>query len=69
MDCAWARSDALRSKLSGFMHLWIQNCYTRASDVPKNEQFDEEMMYEALSLAQICKSDIKFWLLVPIEGS
>ena len=44
-------------KLTGVMH-WVQNCH-RASDIPNHENFDEESMYEALSLAQIRKSDIE----------
>ena len=39
------------------MH-WVQDC-NRASDIPNHENFDEETMYAALSLAQIRKSDIE----------
>ena len=44
-------------KLTGVMH-WVQDCH-RASDIPNHENFDEETMYAALSLAQIRKSDIE----------
>ena len=44
-------------KLTGVMH-WVQDCH-RASDIPNHENFVEETMYEALSLAQIRKSDIE----------
>ena len=37
------------------MH-WVQDCQ-RASNIPNHENFDEETMYVALSLAQIRKSD------------
>jgi hypothetical protein len=40
------------------MHWVLQNCH-RASDISNHENFDEEMMYEALRLAQIRKSDIE----------
>lgn len=43
-------------KLVGVMH-WVQDCY-RANDVPNHELFDEEALSEALSLAQIRKSDL-----------
>ena len=43
-------------KLVGVMH-WVQDCY-RASDVPSHEHFDGAALFDALSLAQICKSDI-----------
>ena len=39
------------------MH-WVQDCH-RGSEIPNHENFDEETMYEALSLAQIRKSDIE----------
>jgi hypothetical protein len=38
-------------KLIGVMH-WVQDCY-RASDIPNHEHFDEEALFEALSMAQI----------------
>ena len=44
-------------KLTGVMH-WVQDCH-RASDIPNHENFDEETMYAALSLAQIRKSVIE----------
>ena len=44
-------------KLTGVMH-WVQDCH-RANDIPNHENFDEETMYAALSLAQIRKSDIE----------
>ena len=39
------------------MH-WVQDCH-RGSEIPNHENFDEETMYAALSLAQIRKSDIE----------
>jgi hypothetical protein len=44
-------------KLVGVMH-WIQDCF-RANDVPNHEHFDEDILFEALSLAQIRKSDVE----------
>ena len=44
-------------KLVGVMH-WVQDCY-RASDIPNHEHFDEEVLFEALSMAQVRKSDIE----------
>jgi len=44
-------------KLTGVMH-WVQDCH-RASNIPNHENFDEETIYETLSLAQILKSDIE----------
>ena len=44
-------------KLTGVMH-WIQDCY-RADDVPSHENFSNEALFEALSLAQIRKSDVE----------
>ena len=44
-------------KLIGVMH-WVQDCY-RASDIPNHEHFDEEALFEALSMAQIRKSDME----------
>ncbi len=43
-------------KLTGVMH-WIQDCF-RASDVPNHLNFNEAVLYQALSLAQVRKSDI-----------
>ena len=39
----------------GVMH-WVQDC-VRASDIPNHEHFDEETLFEALSMAQVRKSD------------
>ncbi len=39
------------------MH-WVQDCY-RASDIPNHEHFDEEVLFEALSMAQIRRSDME----------
>jgi hypothetical protein len=44
-------------KLVGVMH-WVQDCF-RSSDVPNHEHFDDEVLFEALSLAQIRKSDVE----------
>ena len=44
-------------KLAGVMH-WIKDCY-RADDVPSHENFSNEALFEALSLAQIRKSDVE----------
>jgi hypothetical protein len=44
-------------KLTGAMH-WVQDCY-RANDVPNHENFNLEVLLEALSLAQIRKSDLE----------
>jgi hypothetical protein len=44
-------------KLTGVMH-WIQDCY-RADDAPSHENFNNEALFEALSLAQIRKSDVE----------
>jgi hypothetical protein len=44
-------------KLVGVMH-WVHDCY-RASDVPNHEHFDEETLFEALSMAQIRKLDME----------
>jgi hypothetical protein len=44
-------------KLVGVMH-WVHDCY-RASDVPNHEHFDEETIFDALSMAQIRKSDME----------
>jgi hypothetical protein len=44
-------------KLTGVMH-WVQDCF-RASDVPDHNNFDEAALYQALSLAQVRKSDIE----------
>ena len=41
----------------GAMH-WVQDCY-RASDIPNHEHFDEEVLFEALSMAQIRRSDME----------
>ncbi len=41
----------------GVMH-WIHDCY-RASDIPNHEHFDEEVLFEALSMAQIRRSDME----------
>ena len=43
-------------KLTGVMH-WVQDRF-RANDVPDHNDFDEPALFEALSLAQIRKSDI-----------
>ena len=43
-------------KLVGVMH-WVQDCF-RASDIPNHEHFDEEALFEALSMSQVRKSDI-----------
>ncbi|KAI2500072.1 hypothetical protein MHU86_14399 [Fragilaria crotonensis] len=43
-------------KLTGVMH-WVQDRF-RANDVPSHEDFNEPALFEALSLAQIRKSDI-----------
>lgn len=39
------------------MH-WIQDCF-RANDNPNHVSFNEEVLYQALSLAQVRKSDIE----------
>ncbi len=39
------------------MH-WVHDCY-RASDVPNHKHFDEETLFEALSMPQIRKSDME----------
>lgn len=44
-------------KMVGVMH-WVQDCF-RASDIPNHEHFDEDVLFEALSLAQIRKSDVE----------
>ena len=44
-------------KLVGVLH-WVQDCY-RADDVPDHVNFNMAVLYEALSLAQIRKSDIE----------
>jgi hypothetical protein len=44
-------------KLTGVMH-WVQDCY-RADDAPDHGNFTMAALYEALSLAQIRKSDIE----------
>jgi hypothetical protein len=44
-------------KLVGVMH-WVQDCF-RASDVPNHAHFDNDVLIEALSLAQIRKSDVE----------
>jgi hypothetical protein len=44
-------------RLTGVMH-WIQDCF-RASDAPHHANFNDEALYQALSLAQIRKSDIE----------
>ena len=44
-------------KLTGVMH-WVQDCY-RADDIPDHTNFTTAALYEALSLAQIRKSDIE----------
>ncbi|KAI2495884.1 Reverse transcriptase (RNA-dependent DNA polymerase) [Fragilaria crotonensis] len=44
-------------KMVGGMH-WVQDCF-RASDIPNHEHFDEDVLFEALSLAQIRKSDVE----------
>ena len=36
-------------KLVGVMH-WVQDCF-RASDVPNHDNFDDDVLFEALSLA------------------
>ena len=43
-------------KLTGVMH-WTQDSF-RASDVPNHLNFNEAVLYQALSLAQVRKSDI-----------
>ena len=43
-------------KLMGVMH-WVQDCY-RASDIPNHTSFNDEVLLEALGLAQVRKSDI-----------
>ena len=43
-------------KLAGVMH-WVQDCF-RSNDVSDHADFNEPALYEALSLAQIRKSDI-----------
>ena len=43
-------------KLTGVMH-WIQDCF-RADDTPTHTDFNNEALFEALSLAQIRKSDV-----------
>jgi hypothetical protein len=44
-------------RLTGVMH-WIQDCF-RASDAPHHASFNDEALCQALSLAQIRKSDIE----------
>jgi hypothetical protein len=44
-------------KFVGIMH-WVQDCY-RVSDILKHEHFDEEALFEALSMAQIRRSDME----------
>lgn len=43
-------------RMIGAMH-WVQDCY-RASDVPRHEDFNEDILLEALSLAKVRKTDI-----------
>jgi hypothetical protein len=43
-------------RMIGAMH-WVQDCY-RASDVPRHENFNEDILLEALSLAKVRKTDI-----------
>ena len=43
-------------RMIGAMH-WIQDCY-RARDVPRHEDFNEETLLKALSLAKVRKTDI-----------
>ena len=43
-------------KLTGVMH-WVQDCH-RVNDVPDHNDFNVEILYQSLSLAQIRKSDI-----------
>jgi hypothetical protein len=45
-------------KLVGVMH-WVQDCCYRASNIPNHEHFDEEELFEALSMAQIRRSDME----------
>jgi hypothetical protein len=47
---------AMTKKLASVMH-WVQDRF-RANDVPNHADFNEPALYEALSLAQIRKSDI-----------
>ena len=42
-------------KRTGVMH-WVQDCF-RANDVPNHNNFDEAALCQALSLAQVRKSD------------
>jgi hypothetical protein len=44
-------------KLTGVMH-WVQDCF-RASDIPSHMNFNEGALYQALSLAQVRKTDIE----------
>ena len=43
-------------KLIGAMH-WVQDCY-RSNDPPESVAFNEQALYEALSLSQVRKADI-----------
>jgi hypothetical protein len=43
--------------LGSVMH-WVQDCL-RASDVPNQQHFDEVTLFEALTLAQTCMSDVE----------
>ena len=49
---------ARTKKLTGIMHWIVQDCY-RADHVPSRETFNNEVLFEALSLAQIRKSDVE----------
>ena len=44
------------TKLIGAMH-WVQDCY-RSNDPPESVAFNEQALYEALSLSQVRKADI-----------
>ena len=37
---------------------WVHDCY-RSSDIPNHEQFDDEALFEALSMAQTSRSDME----------
>ena len=44
-------------KWTGVMH-WVQDCCHRVNDVPDHNDFNVEILYQSLSLAQIRKSDM-----------
>jgi hypothetical protein len=43
--------------LTGVLMHWMQDCF-RANDIPNHNDFNEPALFEALSLAQMQKSDI-----------